>query len=228
MRTIWWRISKMRSMRYSRIFATLSLTAAAFAAAGVTPAATQAPEPADTAYRNGFIYTVDAADSVQQALAIRAGRIVYVGSDAGLAPYLGERTSLIDLHGRSKFCRPSWAAAWSTSASASPPNNGVRAAPLAWALRADADVGAVPGGDLEFRTAVVDQGPGQRHVVRHDRDHVMTGGHHRVIESAARVRPHGETSVEHHRHVGRARFAGVHAPVVVRIEIDDTRYLSLI
>jgi predicted amidohydrolase YtcJ len=100
MRTIWWRISKMRSMRYSRIFATLSLTAAAFAAAGVTPAATQAPKPADTAYRNGFIYTVDAADSVQQALAIRAGRIVYVGSDAGLAPYLGERTSLIDLHGR--------------------------------------------------------------------------------------------------------------------------------
>ena len=37
--------------------------------------------PADTAYRNGYIYTVDAADSVQQALAVRAGRIVYVGSD---------------------------------------------------------------------------------------------------------------------------------------------------
>jgi predicted amidohydrolase YtcJ len=90
----------MRCMRYSRILATLSLAAAAFAAAGATPTAGSTAAPADTAYRNGFIYTVDAADSVQQALAIRAGRIVYVGSDAGLAPYLGEHTSVIDLHGR--------------------------------------------------------------------------------------------------------------------------------
>jgi len=81
--------------------AALLLTqAAGFAATGAAPASAPAPAAADTAYRNGFIYTVDAEDSVQQALAIRAGRIVYVGSDAGLAPYLGEHTSVIDLHGR--------------------------------------------------------------------------------------------------------------------------------
>jgi hypothetical protein len=62
--------------------------------------ASASPGPADTVYRNGFIYTVDAKDSVQQALAIRAGRIVYVGGDAGLAPFVGEHTTAIDLRGR--------------------------------------------------------------------------------------------------------------------------------
>ena len=62
-------------MQYERWALVLGL--AAGLAAGAVPAATtpaSAPPPADTAYRNGFIYTVDAEDSVQQALAIRAGR----------------------------------------------------------------------------------------------------------------------------------------------------------
>ena len=89
-------------MRYKRLAALVLGLAAGFAA-GAVPTETMlasAPTSADSAYRNGFIYTVDAEDSVQQALAIRAGRIVYVGSDAGLVPYLGEHTSVIDLHGR--------------------------------------------------------------------------------------------------------------------------------
>ena len=45
--------------------------------------------PADTVYRNGYIYTVDAQDSVQQALAVRAGRIVYVGDNAGAQAHTG-------------------------------------------------------------------------------------------------------------------------------------------
>ena len=57
-------------------------------------------KPANLAYRNGSIHTVDAADSVHAALAVRAGRIVYLGDDAGLAAYLGPRTQVIDLHGR--------------------------------------------------------------------------------------------------------------------------------
>ena len=64
---------------------------------------TAAPEdsgPADIVYRHGFVYTVDAKDSVQQALAVRGGLIVYVGSDAGAAPLIGEHTRQIDLHGR--------------------------------------------------------------------------------------------------------------------------------
>jgi len=59
-----------------------------------------AAAPADTIYRNGYIYTVDAKDSVQQALAVRAGRIVYVGDNAGAKPLTGKKTKVIDLHGR--------------------------------------------------------------------------------------------------------------------------------
>src|SRR5436190_21550159 len=55
--------------------------------------------PADSVYRNGYVYTVDAKDSVQQALAIRDGEIVYVGSNAGLKSFIGKRTRVIDLHG---------------------------------------------------------------------------------------------------------------------------------
>ena len=67
----------------------------------LTGAATQAAEaPADLVYRNGYVYTVDDADSVHQALAVRGGRIVYVGGDPGAAALVGKRTRVIDLQGR--------------------------------------------------------------------------------------------------------------------------------
>ncbi|WP_310060339.1 amidohydrolase [Pseudomonas synxantha] len=56
--------------------------------------------PADTVMRNGYVYTVDDQDSVQQAIAISGGKIVYVGSDAGVDGYIGKQTQLIDLAGR--------------------------------------------------------------------------------------------------------------------------------
>jgi predicted amidohydrolase YtcJ len=62
--------------------------------------AAHAAPPADLVYRNGYVYTVDSADSVQQALAVRAGRIVYVGDNAGAAKYIGKTTRAIDLQGR--------------------------------------------------------------------------------------------------------------------------------
>jgi predicted amidohydrolase YtcJ len=56
--------------------------------------------PADTVMRNGYVYTVDGQDSVQQAIAISGGKIVYVGNDAGVDGYIGKQTQLIDLAGR--------------------------------------------------------------------------------------------------------------------------------
>ena len=70
-----------------------------------TPASTAA----DLAYRHGVVYTVDAHDSIQQALAIRAGRIVYVGSDLGLAAFIGPKTAVVDLRGR--MLMPGWSTA---------------------------------------------------------------------------------------------------------------------
>jgi predicted amidohydrolase YtcJ len=78
-----------------------ALMAAATLAAPVEPRErAEAAAAADRVYRNGYVYTVDAHDSVQTALAIRAGRIVYVGADAGLAPFVSPKTTVIDLHGR--------------------------------------------------------------------------------------------------------------------------------
>ena len=51
-------------------------------------------------YRNGYIYTVDAKDSVQQALAVRDGRIVYVGDNEGVNALTGKKTRVVDLGGR--------------------------------------------------------------------------------------------------------------------------------
>ncbi|MBV7574361.1 amidohydrolase [Pseudomonas sp. PDM32] len=59
-----------------------------------------AATPADTVMRNGYVYTVDGQNSVQQAIAISGGKIVYVGSDAGVDGYIGKQTQLIDLAGR--------------------------------------------------------------------------------------------------------------------------------
>lgn len=56
--------------------------------------------PADTVLRHGQIITVDGADRVVQALAIRGGRIVAVGSDRAIAAYIGKRTRVIDLAGK--------------------------------------------------------------------------------------------------------------------------------
>jgi predicted amidohydrolase YtcJ len=55
--------------------------------------------PADRAYYHGSVFTADGAHRIVQAIAIRDGRIVYVGDDAGLAPFIGEGTVRIDLKG---------------------------------------------------------------------------------------------------------------------------------
>jgi predicted amidohydrolase YtcJ len=73
-----------------------SLLSTALSIAAVAPTAA----PADRAYRNGIIFTADGGSSQVQALAIRDGRIIYVGSNQGLAPYIDAKTATVDLAGR--------------------------------------------------------------------------------------------------------------------------------
>ena len=56
--------------------------------------------PADRAYRNGKVFTADADHSIAQAVAIREGRILYVGTNEGVAPFIGTSTKVTDLQGR--------------------------------------------------------------------------------------------------------------------------------
>src|SRR5215467_175530 len=55
--------------------------------------------PADRVYRNGTIFTADAQHPSAQALAIRDGRIVYVGSNERVTAFIGPATKVTDLKG---------------------------------------------------------------------------------------------------------------------------------
>jgi predicted amidohydrolase YtcJ len=56
--------------------------------------------PADLVLRNGAIYTVDGARSWAEAVAIRGGRIVFVGTNKGVDAHVGPETRAVDLEGR--------------------------------------------------------------------------------------------------------------------------------
>lgn len=56
--------------------------------------------PADLVLIHGTLLTVDAKDSVAQALAVRGGKIVAIGTDQDILRLAGARTRRIDLHGR--------------------------------------------------------------------------------------------------------------------------------
>ena len=53
--------------------------------------------PADLVFRNAAVYTMDAARSWASAVAVRDGRIVYVGGDRLPAGLIGPRTDVVDL-----------------------------------------------------------------------------------------------------------------------------------
>src|SRR5690348_8728106 len=60
---------------------------------------TPVPEAADIVFRNGAICTMDPARSWCQAVVIKRGRIVFVGSDEKVKPWIGSQTKTIDLNG---------------------------------------------------------------------------------------------------------------------------------
>jgi predicted amidohydrolase YtcJ len=57
-------------------------------------------QPADLVLRNGKIVTMNAAQPVAQAMAVRGDRIAAVGSNAEIAKLTGPKTQAIDLHGQ--------------------------------------------------------------------------------------------------------------------------------
>ena len=63
-----------------------------------------APQPggevADTVYTNGKIYTVDEAQPWAEALAVKDGRLLVVGSGADVEAVTGDGTQVVDLGGR--------------------------------------------------------------------------------------------------------------------------------
>ena len=80
---------------------TRSLLAVAALAAAPLPTTVQAQQqPADLIVTNGRIYTADGTRPVADALAIRGGRVVFVGDMAGAKALAGTATQVLDLKGR--------------------------------------------------------------------------------------------------------------------------------
>jgi len=69
-----------------------------------TGAASAAVPSADLVLEHGTLATLEANQPTAQALAVKDGRIVAVGSDADIQPYIGKATQVIDLKG--KFATP--------------------------------------------------------------------------------------------------------------------------
>src|SRR5437868_6710165 len=60
-------------------------------------------ETANTIFLNGNIYTVNAKQPHAEAIAVKADRIAFVGSNTDAEKLRGENTRIIDLHGRAVF-----------------------------------------------------------------------------------------------------------------------------
>ncbi len=64
------------------------------------PSANGQPAAADLVLLSGSIFTLDSARSWAEAVAIRDGRIIYVGNDHGVRGYIDGKTRTVDLAGR--------------------------------------------------------------------------------------------------------------------------------
>lgn len=77
-----------------------SITGTAVAIGAFLSLGAIAAEPADTIYHNGTIITIDDARPVAEAVAVRDGRILAVGSEAEVLETAGDNTRRVDLAGR--------------------------------------------------------------------------------------------------------------------------------
>jgi len=57
-------------------------------------------EPADLVFTNGIVYTVDEANPTSEAVAVKNGLILAVGTTAEISEYIGDQTEVIDLQGK--------------------------------------------------------------------------------------------------------------------------------
>ncbi|HQR29492.1 MAG TPA: amidohydrolase [Anaeromyxobacteraceae bacterium] len=89
-------------VRPAAVLPALAAALAALALPGVPSAAPPAPKgpPPDVIFTGGKIVTLDAKDRTVQAVAVRDGRFVAVGTDAAIRRLAGPATKVVDLGGR--------------------------------------------------------------------------------------------------------------------------------
>ena len=89
-----WRKSTRRSITAAWLLLALLATRIGLAAAEPRPA-----KPADLVFRHGSVYTLDASRSWAETVAVSRGRIVHIGSETSVQPWIGRKTVVVDLRG---------------------------------------------------------------------------------------------------------------------------------
>ena len=88
-------------MKGSRVLATGLLLGAVVTLLAVAGAAVAAkPHTAGAVFTHGYVYTVNPGQRTAQAVAVRDGKIVYVGSNKGVRAFIGKKTEVVDLKGK--------------------------------------------------------------------------------------------------------------------------------
>ena len=90
----------VETMRVKQDSAALLSAAIALAVVVVGCGDGEGVEPADVVLRGGKVVTMDGQRRIAQAVAVRDGRIAFVGSDADAAKRIGADTKVIELGGR--------------------------------------------------------------------------------------------------------------------------------
>ena len=63
------------------------------------PTVSAKPEAADVVFKNGNIYTVNERQPHAEAIPVKAGKIIFVGSNKDVKAYEGNGTRVVDLKG---------------------------------------------------------------------------------------------------------------------------------
>ena len=90
-------------MRFLQAMTVLCLSGLFFVACGGPASDTSSPaagQVADTVYTNGKIYTVNEAQPWAEAVAIKGGKFIVVGSNADADAVTGDSTEIVDLAGQ--------------------------------------------------------------------------------------------------------------------------------
>lgn len=61
--------------------------------------ACKSPNQADAVYKNGIIYTMEAEGDQAEAMAVKDGKIVFVGSNTDVENWISDETEVVDLQG---------------------------------------------------------------------------------------------------------------------------------
>lgn len=94
-----WSLDRIFTPRLADRGGGIPIGLALFVAVSVASSVANAQEPADYIFKNGAVYTVESDQPWADAVAVKDGRIVYVGTVARLADFIGQDTKVIDMAG---------------------------------------------------------------------------------------------------------------------------------